>query len=460
MDDFPRPLKYIDVNRQTKTSIDVLHEATIDDYWNFDGDNSLSEPWIGVTRFVPLNQNIPEGGVWVPGRRTKQEVTTWPEHLWPIKSSQRRAINGWTEEKPKLDAAREQKGICSIPDNDPDYEEIMNNAQRKLGIGELQRCCKVTPANPNGPCWERPWEWRPVSARSSNIHHDGDWSIKLQATGIRWSIKLRATCCHCRCVKHQWRESLPGCLVVLQRISRHREEEHEFIGICARFVKDPHNLKDSPLNVAIRSQFTSDWARIMKTSNGWRWIEVSQEQKIWYSLCNDKWQTLIERRDSYNVPGLAGVEHSSLVKKYVAEWSAANLIRMRVHAFSESTLWLESRIQMHPLFGNQIGGHIDRTNTDWSKHWIWQPEQCNSFGTYNTRDIKKHIQRYLHWLSTGVIFMSMFNDIEWTKKGNTEPVCAMPKKWQHLRPSLSRILVLPEDRVRIFVVERKFQWTS
>ena len=53
MDDFPRPLKYIDVNRQTKTSIDVLHEATIDDYWNFDGDNSLSEPWIGVTRFVP-----------------------------------------------------------------------------------------------------------------------------------------------------------------------------------------------------------------------------------------------------------------------------------------------------------------------------------------------------------------------------------------------------------------------
>ena len=59
---FPIPLNYIDVQRQTKTSIDVLHEATIDDNWNI-GDKSLtlSEPWIGVTRFELLNKNPPEG---------------------------------------------------------------------------------------------------------------------------------------------------------------------------------------------------------------------------------------------------------------------------------------------------------------------------------------------------------------------------------------------------------------
>ena len=42
-DDFPTPLNYIDVQRQMKTSIDVLHEATIDDCWNDDGDKSLSD---------------------------------------------------------------------------------------------------------------------------------------------------------------------------------------------------------------------------------------------------------------------------------------------------------------------------------------------------------------------------------------------------------------------------------
>ena len=59
---FPIPLNYIDVQRQTKTSIDVLHEATIDDKWNI-GDKSLtmSEPWIGVTCFALLNKNPPEG---------------------------------------------------------------------------------------------------------------------------------------------------------------------------------------------------------------------------------------------------------------------------------------------------------------------------------------------------------------------------------------------------------------
>ena len=37
---FPIPLNYIDVQRQTKTSMDVLHETTFDDYWNIGGDKS------------------------------------------------------------------------------------------------------------------------------------------------------------------------------------------------------------------------------------------------------------------------------------------------------------------------------------------------------------------------------------------------------------------------------------
>ena len=61
---FPIPLNCIDVQRQTKTSIDVLHEATNDDKWNI-GDKSLSlslsQPWISVTHLALLNKNPPEG---------------------------------------------------------------------------------------------------------------------------------------------------------------------------------------------------------------------------------------------------------------------------------------------------------------------------------------------------------------------------------------------------------------
>ena len=71
-DDFTIPLNFVDVQRQTKTSLDVLQEATIDDYWNNDCDKSLSEPCIGVTRFA-LNKNPPQGNM----------VTTRPGNICP-----------------------------------------------------------------------------------------------------------------------------------------------------------------------------------------------------------------------------------------------------------------------------------------------------------------------------------------------------------------------------------------
>ena len=40
---FPIPMKYIDVTRTTQTSLDVLLEKHIEDYWNVDGDRELSD---------------------------------------------------------------------------------------------------------------------------------------------------------------------------------------------------------------------------------------------------------------------------------------------------------------------------------------------------------------------------------------------------------------------------------
>ena len=55
--DFPMLLNYF-VQRQANTSIGVLHEATIDDYWNLDGERSRSEFWICLPRFALFKKYI------------------------------------------------------------------------------------------------------------------------------------------------------------------------------------------------------------------------------------------------------------------------------------------------------------------------------------------------------------------------------------------------------------------
>ena len=47
----PVPPKYIDMNRQTRTNLDNPEETSIDDCWNVDGNKTVSEDWIGFTRF-------------------------------------------------------------------------------------------------------------------------------------------------------------------------------------------------------------------------------------------------------------------------------------------------------------------------------------------------------------------------------------------------------------------------
>ena len=61
---FPIPLKYIDVSRTTQTSLDVIQERRIDDFWNIDGSRDLSDSWTGVTQFTLLKEKPPDGYMW------------------------------------------------------------------------------------------------------------------------------------------------------------------------------------------------------------------------------------------------------------------------------------------------------------------------------------------------------------------------------------------------------------
>ena len=54
---FPTPLKYIDVTRSKHTNLDVLQENRIYDCWNVDANESLSESWTGFTKFTLLKDH-------------------------------------------------------------------------------------------------------------------------------------------------------------------------------------------------------------------------------------------------------------------------------------------------------------------------------------------------------------------------------------------------------------------
>ena len=79
---FRMPLKYIDVTRTTRTNLDVKQEKRIDDYWNIDESRDFSDSWTGFTQFT-LKEKPPDGNMWSGERRTRRQVTSRPDHLWP-----------------------------------------------------------------------------------------------------------------------------------------------------------------------------------------------------------------------------------------------------------------------------------------------------------------------------------------------------------------------------------------
>ena len=136
---FPAPLKYIDVTRTTYTSLDVMLEKQIEDYWNMDGETELSDAWTGFTRFVLRKGRPPEGFSWSRERLTRKQKTSpddvWPD-MWKVMSdaAKKKAKQRWAIEKPKLDNARQLRGIFFIEPNDEEFKLTMKAARRKLEV--------------------------------------------------------------------------------------------------------------------------------------------------------------------------------------------------------------------------------------------------------------------------------------------------------------------------------------
>ena len=117
---FPIPLKYIDITRTTHTSLEVLLEKHLEDYWNVDGEKEWSDAWTGFTKFILLNERPLDGYTWSGERPTRKQTTSRPDNVWPdmckhrSDSSKRKAKQKWIIEKPKVDNARRLPGIFFI----------------------------------------------------------------------------------------------------------------------------------------------------------------------------------------------------------------------------------------------------------------------------------------------------------------------------------------------------------
>ena len=106
-------------------------EKHIEDYWNVDEDRELSDAWTGCTRLILLNERPLDGYTWSGVRLTKKLTTSRPDNVWPdmwkhmSDASKKKAKQKWSIEKPKLDDARQFRGIFYIEADDEEFEHAM-----------------------------------------------------------------------------------------------------------------------------------------------------------------------------------------------------------------------------------------------------------------------------------------------------------------------------------------------
>ena len=160
-DEFPILLNCIDVQRHKKRA---FHEATIDDCWNTHGKKSLSDLWIGVTRFALLNKYPPEGCTWAQGTLTQRQVTTRPgpfdqkngQMCQNVHSAKPYRIG--VKKNPKLDVVKKPRTF-------PSFLTMIMMMKRSHTMpaksGRQMKSsgmpCEVTnTADPNVPSWRRP----------------------------------------------------------------------------------------------------------------------------------------------------------------------------------------------------------------------------------------------------------------------------------------------------------------
>ena len=170
---FPIPLKYIDFTRTTDTTLHVLSEKHIDDYWNVDEERELSDAWTGFTRFILSNERPLDGYTWYRQKLTRKQTTPRPDNVWP---DMWKHMSDASKRK-----AKQTKWIVFFiePDNE-ELKHTMKTARRKLEIPMPAAMPCKTPVNGRGE-----------TSRSIGKHKtkyacivEADDSVRLRLEGV------------------------------------------------------------------------------------------------------------------------------------------------------------------------------------------------------------------------------------------------------------------------------------
>ena len=105
---FSIPPRYIDVTRATRTTLDVMLERRIDDYWNIEGDrdrftilNEKTSRWVSMVR----------GAVDREANDIQVRLVVARNVEGHVRSSATKRKQNWAIEKPKLENARKLRGV-------------------------------------------------------------------------------------------------------------------------------------------------------------------------------------------------------------------------------------------------------------------------------------------------------------------------------------------------------------
>ena len=119
-DDFPIPLKYIDIIRVTETDVLDAKLQRKDDFWIISKDEDPRESWTGKTRFLIKRPQPEKGFTWVFRRKTKIQKTKRPPHMYPecwgnmSKKQKSDTITEWKSLEPKTIQARWGKLMAHV----------------------------------------------------------------------------------------------------------------------------------------------------------------------------------------------------------------------------------------------------------------------------------------------------------------------------------------------------------
>jgi hypothetical protein len=133
-------VKYLDIIRVTHTDLESKSESFIGDIWTEDGAESLSESWRGRTVFHLLKPPAPPGFSWIEGPLTKKQMSLRPDNIWPemwiqmSKKAKREAIEKWSIEGPRRDAARNKRALLKIDPEDAEFKRLTQELRAKLEV--------------------------------------------------------------------------------------------------------------------------------------------------------------------------------------------------------------------------------------------------------------------------------------------------------------------------------------